>query len=70
LLFDITFDVAIGHASDRGPRIENQDFVASQRVAPHEEEMGFVTAIADGVSAGLGAHRRLVHHRCDPCPIA
>ena len=50
----MTFDVDIGHASERGPRAENQDFAASQRPAAHEEALGFIAAIADGVSAGGG----------------
>ena len=50
----MSFDVDIGHASERGPRTENEDFAASQRSAPHEEALGFIAAIADGVSAGGG----------------
>jgi serine/threonine protein phosphatase PrpC len=48
----MSFDIDIGHASDRGPRQDNEDFVAARRPAPHEEELGFVAAIADGVSMG------------------
>ena len=50
----MSFDVDIGHTSERGPRTENEDFAASQRPAPYEEALGFVAAIADGVSAGGG----------------
>ncbi len=50
----MSFDVDIGHASERGPRAENEDFAAAQRPAPHEEALGFIAAIADGVSAGGG----------------
>ena len=52
----MTFDDDIGHASERGPRADNQDVAASQRPAPHEEALGFIASIADGVSAG-GAGR-------------
>ena len=50
----MSFDVDIGHASERGPRQDNEDFVASQRPAAHEESRGFIAAIADGVSSGGG----------------
>ena len=50
----MTFEVDIGHASERGPRVDNEDFAASQRPAPHEEALGFIAAIADGVSVGGG----------------
>jgi serine/threonine protein phosphatase PrpC len=50
----MSFDVDIGHASERGPRQVNEDFVASQRPAAHEESRGFIAAIADGVSSGGG----------------
>ena len=50
----MSFDVDIGHASERGPRAENEDFAAAQRPAPFEEALGFIAAIADGVSAGGG----------------
>ena len=50
----MSFDVDIGHASERGQRTENEDFAASQRPAPYEEALGFIAAIADGVSAGGG----------------
>ena len=50
----MSFDVDIGHASERGLRPTNEDFVASQRPAAHEEARGFIAAIADGVSSGGG----------------
>jgi serine/threonine protein phosphatase PrpC len=50
----MSFDVDIGHATERGMRAENEDFVASQRPAAHEEARGFIAAIADGVSTGGG----------------
>ena len=50
----MSFDVDIGHASERGPRVDNEDFAAAQRPAAHEEARGFIAAIADGVSAGGG----------------
>ena len=48
----MSFDLDIGYASERGPREINEDFVATRRPAPEEEDMGFVCAIADGVSTG------------------
>ncbi len=48
----MSFDLDIGYASERGPREVNEDFVATRRPAPHEEDLGFVCAIADGVSSG------------------
>ena len=50
----MSFEVDIGHASERGPRADNEDFCASQRAAAHEEALGFIAAIADGVSTGGG----------------
>ena len=50
----MSFEVDIGHASERGPRSDNEDFCASQRAAAHEEALGFIAAIADGVSTGGG----------------
>ena len=52
----MSFDIDMGHASERGPREDNEDFAAARRPAPHEEELGFIAAIADGVSMG-GAGR-------------
>lgn len=48
----MSFDVEIGHASQRGPRDTNEDFVGAQRAAPHEASRGLIAAIADGVSCG------------------
>ncbi|MET0333512.1 MAG: bifunctional protein-serine/threonine kinase/phosphatase [Rhizobacter sp.] len=48
----MSFDIEMGHASERGPRQENEDFAAACRPAAHEEELGFIAAIADGVSQG------------------
>jgi serine/threonine protein phosphatase PrpC len=50
----MSFDVDIGHATERGLRADNEDFVASQRPAAHEEARGFIAVIADGVSTGGG----------------
>jgi serine/threonine protein phosphatase PrpC len=50
----MSFDVDIGHATERGLRADNEDFVASQRPSAHEEARGFIAAIADGVSTGGG----------------
>jgi len=50
----MSFDIDMGYTSDRGPRQDNEDFAAAQRPAPHEEALGFIAAIADGVSAGGG----------------
>jgi len=48
----MSFDVDIGHATERGPRALNEDFAAAQRHASDDESRGVVAAIADGVSAG------------------
>jgi serine/threonine protein phosphatase PrpC len=48
--FDLDLD--IGYASERGLRDVNEDFVATRRPGPQEEQMGFICAIADGVPAG------------------
>jgi serine/threonine protein phosphatase PrpC len=48
----MSLDLDIGYASERGPREVNEDFVATRRPAPQEEDMGFICAIADGGSAG------------------
>jgi hypothetical protein len=50
----MSFDVDIGHTSECGPRTLNEDFAAAQRPAPSDEALGFIAAIADGVSAGGG----------------
>ena len=48
----MSFDIEMGYTSDRGPRPGNEDFAAAMRPAAHEEALGFIAAIADGVSAG------------------
>jgi len=48
----MSFDIDIGYHSDPGPRDTNEDFIAAVKPAPHEEALGFIAAIADGVSAG------------------
>ncbi|MBC7954602.1 MAG: bifunctional protein-serine/threonine kinase/phosphatase [Cytophagales bacterium] len=52
----MSFDIDMGYTSDRGLRQDNEDFAAAVRPAAHEEALGFIAAIADGVSAG-GAGR-------------
>ena len=48
----MTFDVDIGHASERGPRPLNEDFAAAQRGPAGDAAPAVIAAIADGVSAG------------------
>ncbi len=48
----MSFEVEIGHASQRGPREVNEDFCGTQRAAAHESARGLIAAIADGVSSG------------------
>ncbi len=48
----MSFEVEIGHASQRGPRDINEDFVGAQRADAHEANRGLIAAIADGVSSG------------------
>jgi serine/threonine protein phosphatase PrpC len=48
----MSFDIDMGYTSDRGPRQDNEDFAAAMGPAAHEEALGFIAAIADGVSAG------------------
>jgi serine/threonine protein phosphatase PrpC len=48
----MSFDVDIGHATDRGPRPLNEDFGAAMRYPQGEESLGVIAAIADGVAAG------------------
>jgi hypothetical protein len=45
-------DVAIGHATDPGPRAVNEDFAASRRRAAGDAAPDSFVAIVDGVSAG------------------
>ncbi len=44
----MSFDVDIGHASERGQRERNEDFAA----ASTDETRGLIAAVADGVSSG------------------
>ena len=48
----MSFDIDIGHCSRAGPRERNEDFCAAVPPPAHEEALGFVAAIADGVSRG------------------
>lgn len=52
----MSFDIDVGHASERGPRSGNEDFAAAVRPAPADAALGWIAAIADGVSTG-GAGR-------------
>ena len=49
----MSFDIRIGLASSRGPREGNEDFAAVMQPTPQDEAMGWIAALADGVS-GLG----------------
>ncbi len=46
----MTFEADAGHASERGPRPCNEDFVGVLLPPPHAREHGLVAALADGVS--------------------
>ncbi len=48
----MSFDIDIGFASERGPRETNEDFVAVQSPHAADASMGWVAALADGVSGG------------------
>ena len=48
----MSFDVDIGHTSERGPRLLNEDFAGAMRYPEGEESLGVIAALADGVSAG------------------
>jgi serine/threonine protein phosphatase PrpC len=48
----MTFEADAGHASERGPRPGNEDFVGVVFPQAHEREHGLVAALADGVSSG------------------
>ena len=51
----MSFDIAIGLASDRGPRERNEDFAAVQRPQDAREAgKGWIAALADGVSGQPG----------------
>lgn len=51
---NMSFDLDIGHASERGPRERLEDFAAVVRPAPQHEAHGVIAALADGVSSGGG----------------
>jgi len=46
----MNMDIATGQASAQGPRQRNEDFAAVQRPAAGEEKLGWIAALADGVS--------------------
>ena len=48
----MSFDIDVGHASERGPSESNEDFAAVCAPAPADEPMGWIAALADGVSSG------------------
>ena len=48
----MSFDIDIGHTSDRGPREGNEDFAAVQRPGAGDQPLGWIAALADGVSSG------------------
>lgn len=48
----MSFQVDIGHSSERGARERNEDFAAAVVAAGHEAARGLIAAVADGVSAG------------------
>jgi serine/threonine protein phosphatase PrpC len=50
----MSFDLDIGHASERGPRDRLEDFAAVVRPTPQHEAHGVIAALADGVSSGGG----------------
>jgi len=57
----MSFDISIGLASRRGPREGNEDFAAVMRPTPQDEAMGWIAALADGVSGleGKGGGGRI-----------
>jgi serine/threonine protein phosphatase PrpC len=48
----MSFDIDVGHASERGPSSSNEDFAAVCQPAAADEPMGWIAALADGVSTG------------------
>ncbi len=50
----MSFDIDVGHASERGPRDDNEDFAAVQRPRAADATLGWIAALADGVSGGGG----------------
>jgi serine/threonine protein phosphatase PrpC len=53
----MSFDIAIGLSSARGLREGNEDFAAVQRPGPGDEAMGWIAALADGVSGPAAGGR-------------
>jgi serine/threonine protein phosphatase PrpC/serine/threonine protein kinase len=49
----MSFDIDVGLASERGPREANEDFAAVQRPEAADTPMGWIAALADGVSGGV-----------------
>jgi len=48
----MSFNVDIGHTSERGPRSGNEDFALVRQPGPSESAWGVIAALADGVSTG------------------
>ena len=48
----MSFQVDVGHASERGQRPHNEDYAAALAAPVHEPGRGLVAALADGVSTG------------------
>jgi serine/threonine protein phosphatase PrpC len=48
----MSFNVEVGHASERGQREVNEDFAIVVQMRPQDEAHGVMAVIADGVSAG------------------
>ncbi len=48
----MSFDVDVGYASQKGPRVVNEDFGGAVRATPPEAARGLIAAVADGVSSG------------------
>lgn len=48
----MSFDLDVGHASERGPRSVLEDHAGVGQPAPHEQAWGAIAALADGVSTG------------------
>lgn len=48
----MSFELDVGHASQRGPRSVQEDHAGVAMPAAHEEGRGVIAAIADGVSTG------------------
>jgi len=48
----MSFDLDIGHTSERGPRTGNEDFALVRQPGPGDAAWGVIAALADGVSTG------------------